>query len=352
MDNQPRQLVLADAAIAAAEHHFVQGLQGARVRRRQQRQRVLDRLRPEQDVLEDSPLVRRRDGRHGACPSALTTLTRVVPIRLPRLRPVDAAGRGGGGGFGGGNNNIYAISSGGMVHVLNVQTGEDLNPPMQFLPAGRKPSDPCRRARWSTLRPRTIAAARRTACTRSISRQKSVKSWDAKGAAIAGTVAPTFGTDGTIYVATSGGSADTANAVVALDSTALTSKDWFSAGSPFVSAPIVFQFQGKDMVAAANRDGRIYLLDGASLGGADHKTALAKSAPYTASTGDFTPGALATWQDADGTRWIAVPSSGPASPDAKLTMTNGAVTTGAIVDVQGHRNGPRRRWSRVGCRGT
>ena len=47
-----------------------------------------------------------------------------------------------GGGFGGGNNNIYAISSGGMVHVLNVQTGEDLNPPMPFLPAGAKPSDP------------------------------------------------------------------------------------------------------------------------------------------------------------------------------------------------------------------
>ena len=25
-----------------------------------------------------------------------------------------------------------------MVHVLNVQTGEDLNPPMPFLPAGAK----------------------------------------------------------------------------------------------------------------------------------------------------------------------------------------------------------------------
>ena len=105
------------------------------------------------------------------------------------------------------------------------------------------------------------------------------------------------------------------------------------------------------MVAAANRDGRIYLLDGASLGGADHKTALAKSAPYTASTGDFTPGALATWQDADGTRWIAVPSSGPPNPDAKLTMTNGAVTTGAIVRSRSPER-PRRRWSLVGCRGT
>lgn len=266
-----------------------------------------------------------------ACPSALTTLTRVVPITPPAAPAGGRGGRGGGGGFGGGNNNIYAISSGGMVHVLNVQTGEDLNPPMPFLPAGAK-------AIGSLSTGTMVYAATTDNCGGAPNgvyaldlSQKSVKSWDAKGAAIAGTVAPTFGTDGTIYVATSGGSADTANAVVALDSTALTSKDWFSAGSPFVSAPIVFQYQGKDVVAAANRDGRIYLLDGASLGGADHKTALAKSAPYAPSTGDFTPGALATWQDADGTRWIAVPSSGSPTPDAKFTMTNGAVTTGAIV---------------------
>ena len=36
--------------------------------------------------------------------------------------------------------------------------------------------------------------------------------------------------------------------------------------------------EGKDVVAAANKDGRIYLLDSASLGGADHKTPLARVA--------------------------------------------------------------------------
>ena len=35
-------------------------------------------------------------------------------------------------------------------------------------------------------------------------------------------------------------------------------------------------------------------------------------------TGDFSPGALATWQDADGTRWIAVPSVAAAAA-AKFT---------------------------------
>ena len=71
------------------------------------------------------------------------------------------------------------------------------------------------------------------------------------------------------------------------------------------------------MVVAANTDGRLYVLDGASLGGADHKTPLAKSAAVSPRAPDFTPGALATWQDADGTRWIAVPASARARPPAR-----------------------------------
>ena len=79
MDNQPRQLVLADAAVAAAEHHFVQGIQGARVRRRQQRQRLLDRLRPEQDVLE-AP-------HRSASGVATRTVTRRACPGVPALAP-------------------------------------------------------------------------------------------------------------------------------------------------------------------------------------------------------------------------------------------------------------------------
>ena len=57
---------------------------------------------------------------------------------------------------------------------------------------------------------------------------KTVTSWDAKGVPIVGTVAPTFGSDGTIYVATGAGASEYANAVVALDANGLRAKDWFS----------------------------------------------------------------------------------------------------------------------------
>ena len=157
---------------------------------------------------------------------------------------------------------------------------------------------------------------------------------------IVGTVAPTFGSDGTIYVATGAGASEYANAVVALDANGLRAKDWFSPGaSPFTSARVVFQLQGKDVVAAASRDGRIYLLDSASLGGADHKTPLAKSPQYAAAS-DFAAGALATWQDADGTRWIAVPTGGAPAAAAKFASTNGAVTAGAIVTFKVTGGGP------------
>jgi outer membrane protein assembly factor BamB len=263
-----------------------------------------------------------------ACPSALTTISRVVALSRPPA-PAVGRGRGGGGGFGG-NNNIYAISSGGMLHALNPQTGEDLNPPIKFLPPGAK-------AIGSLSTGSTVYAATTDNCGGAANgvyavdlSSKAVTSWDSKGAAIAGTVAPTFGSDGTVYVATSGGTGDTANAVVALDPASLTVKDWFAAGSPFTSAPVVFQLQGKDVVAAANRDGRIYVLDSASLGGSDHKTPLAKSAQYTSGSGDVAPGALATWQEADGTRWIAVPTSGQLAAGT-LTPANGPVSNGAIV---------------------
>ena len=116
---------------------------------------------------------------------------------------------------------------------------------------------------------------------------------------------PAFGADGTIYVATGAGGSEYANAVVALDPAGLKAKDWFTGAAPFVSAPVVFQAQRQDLVAAASKDGRLYLLDSASLGGADHKTPLAMAA-YAAAADEST-GALATWQDADGPAGLPSP---------------------------------------------
>ena len=116
-----------------------------------------------------------------------------------------------------------------------------------------------------------------------------------------------FGTDGTVFASTSDGE------IVSLDGKTLAMKDSFSPGnSPFTTSPVVFSHNGKYLVAAANKDGHIYILDSASL-----KTPLAKSD----TVGNVTTGELATWE-ANGTRWILAPA-------------NGKVTAFRLVDQNG-----------------
>ena len=82
---------------------------------------------------------------------------------------------------------------------------------------------------------------------------------------------------------------------------------------------------------AANADGRLYVLDAGSLGGADHRTPLSKTAPYSTGAGDFMAGALATSENADGSRWVFAAAAGPPSPGTAFGSANGPVTNGAIV---------------------
>jgi outer membrane protein assembly factor BamB len=286
-----------------------------------------------------------------ACPGGLTAITKVTQATPPATAAARGArGAGGGGGARGpqiangrgGNDNVFAISSGGTIHIMNPQIGTDQIPPVKFLNPGAN-------VVGSILVDTFLYAATTGNCggnangvyavnlasepgsviSTTVSEPKTVVSWDAKGAAIAGTAAPTFGTDGTIYIATGGGSSPVANAIVALESKTLTQKDWFSAGSPFVSHPIVFQYKGKDLVVAANSDGRLYVLDSAAIGGADHKTPVARSAPFIGGMPEQV--GLAAWQDAAGTRWILATSAGSPRAETKFAMHNGAVSKGALV---------------------
>ena len=80
---------------------------------------------------------------------------------------------------------------------------------------------------------------------------------------------------------------------------------------------------------AANQDGRLYVLDSASLGGADHKTPLSRTSQF--SSGAAGTSGLATWLDAAGTRWVVAASGGPVHAETKFAMANGTVTNGAVA---------------------
>ena len=266
-----------------------------------------------------------------SCPGAMTTITRATP--LGATTPAVPAAAGAPPGPRGGNTNVYAISSGGMLHSLNPQTGDDLTPPVRFLPPNAKASG-------AVLIEPILYAATRDGCGSApngiyaidlSSNAKRVIQWEAKGANVAGTAGPTFGTDGSLFVATDGGataSSNDANAVIALDSQTLQPKDWFSPGKTgFVASPVAFQYKGRHLIVAANADGRLYVLDAASLGGADHRTPLSATAP-SSTPPDIAAGGLATAEAADGSRFIYAAS---APNGTTFPVTNGAVTNGMIA---------------------
>jgi hypothetical protein len=272
-----------------------------------------------------------------ACPGAMTTITRATPLGQttpPAGRGGPAPAPGGGGGGRGGNTNVYAISSGGLLHTLNPQTGDDMTPPVKFLPPNAK-------AAGAILIDTTMYASTRDGCGSTAngvyavdleSAAKTVTHWESKGGSVVGSAGVTFGTDGNIYVATDGGAAGSndANAIVALDPKTLDARDWFSPGpTPFTASPVAFNYKGKDLIVAANADGRLYLLEAGSLGGADHRTPLSKTAPYSTAAGDFMAGALATSENADGSRWVFAAAAGP--PGTTFTSSNGPIANGAVV---------------------
>ena len=255
-----------------------------------------------------------------SCPSALTAITRPTPLNqsavpgrgaTPTIGP---SGRGPQTGINPANlpitNAVWVISSGGMVHALNPHVGTDLRPPVRIVPSGAK-------VLGSVLVDNVLYAATSDACggapngvwtldVSGASPSATAKSWNSGGPSIAGTAGPTLGLNGTVYVATGSGNGSYANAVVALDPKTLQPTAWYSGEVPFTATPTAFDFGGRDLVAATARDGRLYVLDGKSPGGADHHTTLARSAVY--GSGEGSSGAVTTWQDNDGIRWLLVTS--------------------------------------------
>jgi hypothetical protein len=250
---------------------------------------------------------------------------------MPGSGPGPNAALGGYAAQRGGNANVYAISSGGLLHALNPQDGTDMVPPIKFLPPGA-------RATGSILLDSVLYAATTGGCAGApngvwaidlANNGNTVTHWETKGV-VAGD-GPAFGTDGTVYAATGSGEAfgsDT-NAVVALEPKTLKPKGTFSVKTPFTTAPIVFADKGRPLVAAGNKDGRVYVLDAASLESGTSPPPLASSDPLATEDGTIT--GLATIDDASGSRWILASVAGP-SKGSDASRPNGTVVALQIAD--------------------
>jgi hypothetical protein len=250
----------------------------------------------------------------------------------------------------------YVVSSDGMLHVLGLPTGKDMQRPAPFLPSN---------SRWSA--PIAVGTTLYAATTGNCggapdgvwaidldSEAKPVVSWKTNGGGVIGAVAFTSG--GTLLAAIGPGKTTgdgKANAIVALDPKTLQIKDWFTQPTAeFVTGPTVFRHNDKDIVAAATRDGRVVLLDASSLGGPDHSTPLLVSKPFLGAGATVGGEALAAWHSSAaavqgtatgtgapsqggataGTPWILLPVKGGLPGD--IPVANGAVSAGAVVALK------------------
>jgi outer membrane protein assembly factor BamB len=273
----------------------------------------------------------------------------VVPGSTP-ARALSAPAAGGGGG-GRGGRMIYAISGDGKLHQLNITTGEDLAPPVQFVPANGKPyalnlvGDFLYTATGQHCggNPNAVYAMDLA------SPDKADKSFSTGGGGIWGLAGPAVGTDGTVYAETGDGPFDPArgkysDTFLALTPKELALKDYYTpTAMPWITkrdldlnnTPVVFSWKGRDLIAGSGKEGRIYLLDSKSLGGGDHRTPLLRTLPVSNEGASFDAsgiwGNLATWEDLKGSRWIVAPIWGGLESNFRFPLRDGEAPHGSIA---------------------
>lgn len=107
-------------------------------------------------------------------------------------------------------------------------------------------------------------------------------------------------------------------------------------------SPIVLSFQGRTLIATAGKEGAIYLLDAANLGGStkDHSAPLLRlmagnDVGSAVEPGQGMWGAMATYENADGHRYLYMPMWGPPAKDLPaFKYSNGLAPNGSIMAFQ------------------
>jgi outer membrane protein assembly factor BamB len=260
----------------------------------------------------------------------------------PVIGPPDSAGR----------RPIYVTDGGGVLHTLDTATGEDLKPPFHFgnskfalqlvdntlwAPIGggmaaTKPDDP----------------AHHVYATKGMGRSGGL--WGLRGAAV--------DSRGTVWSTTGDGNVDTndpnnliiANSVVGfrIDGDHVKVKDYFTPPDWYWlwkrdldpnSTATIFKYKGRELLVASGKECRMYLLDPKKPGGADHHTPLYQSPLFCNEEVDFQDhgswGALSTWEDASGARWVLAPFWGPVHSQFKFPTVNTPVAKeGGIAAFQ------------------
>jgi outer membrane protein assembly factor BamB len=244
---------------------------------------------------------------------------------------------------------VLALGSDGRLHRLNSANGDDQGgPPTHFLP-------PNARASALNVSDNVVYTSTNQGCGAVpnaiwaidfAAETPAVTSFQTNGGGVWGAGGVAIGPERTIYAQLGDGPLDPAankwsNTLMALAPRTLEVKQYFTPPNlgatknigMSAATPVVFRWKDRTVVAASGKDGRVYLLDGELVGGADHKTSLSKSAVLSdGSTPDRGIYGLASWEDEAQARWVLASVWGPV-PGAP--NSNGAVVAFKVEDKDG-----------------
>ena len=271
------------------------------------------------------------EGNGFICTNALSATPVVSPIDAPVRR-------------------LYVLASDGYLHTMDLSTGAESDPPIQMLslPYGKPYGLNLVNNVVYTVTGQGCGGVPNALYALNLANKKLTIS-DPPQAGLWGTAGPAVGSDGTIYFESGDGAYDASTAKLSTSVEAftfandqLTLKDYFTPSNhiwlsrrdlDMNTTPAIFPYKGRDLIVASGKEGRYFVLDGKSLGGADHETPLFKSELISNKNVNFqtegTWGSISSWLGKDGTRWVLGPTGGVAA--VPFPKSYGATPNGGIV---------------------
>ncbi len=269
------------------------------------------------------------------CPGGITA--------TPTIGPTDTPGE----------YTVYAASWDGRLHRLNLADGSEVFPPAQFIPPNGKPYA-------LSLVDNVIYTHTAQHCgghdnyvyAYDLTTDK-VGSWGPAGGGMWGRTGPAISKDGILFTGTGDGPWDPENGVFAngiigvqqeadtkemilVDYYGPSNAEWlYKRDLDMQVTPAIFDFNGKELMVAAGKECIIYLMDVESIGGDDHESPLHRTPLICNERVDFQSagiwGAMASWLDSDGTRYVLTPFWGEKHSKFSAPIENGEVVDGAIA---------------------
>lgn len=278
------------------------------------------------------------DGGRGAgilCPGGITATPVIGPGRNP------------------GDYIVYAAAWDGTLRRLNLADGKEVAPPAKFMPPNGKPYA-------LNLRNNVIYVHTAQGCGGNpnmvylydLATDK-VGSWGPAGGGMWGRTGGAIDSKGVMYTGTGDGRWDPENGIFGngiigiqqnpetkaaelVDYYGPSNAEWlWKRDLDMQVTPAIFHYKGRELMVDAGKECVVYLMDTESIGGDDHRTPLYRTPLICNEEVNFASagiwGSMASWEDAQGTRWVLTPFWGPQHSRFKAPIEHGEVKMGAIA---------------------